>query len=270
MRKLLFTFAALFLAWNVSADTFTVSNTLDGNVPGTLWRTIDSANANPGLDFIVFDIPTSLPLPVVIKLKSSLPKITDPVVIDGNTQSGTVAVGNKIVIEGITQQNAVLTPELFVFYLTSAPAPGGSASGSTIRNITIDGLDHQPISGPTIQGPSTYAVRLEGVYDCDLRNLMLKDVDGNGVVFINGADNNKMFGCILGTDATLTTNEPVDKPLTIGTFSQGILNDGNQIGGLNPGQRNFFYNMPTNTGGWEVIEVFWGRFNRISNNEFVN
>lgn len=268
MKTFILTFTALLLAWSMQAATYTVTDPGDSPSAPTLRWAINKANANPGLDIIDFSV--SAPLPIVIQLTTSLPKITDQIVIDGNSQGGTVAVGNRVVINGNTQQNPLVNAYLYVFYLSSDVASGSSASGSYIRNITIENLDHTPSSGGIIPGHQTYAFYFDGVDDCDIRNNILKDIDGNGMIFRNGADNNHLYGNIFGTDATLNGNHPVVKPITIGTTAHNIRNDGNIIGSLNANNRNFFYNMPANTAGYEVIEIYWGKFNRISGNQFVN
>src|SRR3954453_17447125 len=61
---------------------------------GSLRQAILDANANPGVDMIQFNIPTTDPGfdPATgsfsIRLTSALPGITDPVTIDGTTQPG--------------------------------------------------------------------------------------------------------------------------------------------------------------------------------------
>lgn len=74
----------------VPSQTFVVTTTSDGTGAGTLRTAITSANANPGLDTITFNISGSgqQNLPIT----SALPVITDPVVIDGTTQPGYAGV----------------------------------------------------------------------------------------------------------------------------------------------------------------------------------
>jgi hypothetical protein len=68
-----------------AGTTFTVTTTADSG-PGSLRQAILDANANAGADTIAFALPgTGTHL---IELLSQLPPITDPVVIDGTTQSG--------------------------------------------------------------------------------------------------------------------------------------------------------------------------------------
>jgi parallel beta-helix repeat protein len=66
--------------------TYTVTNTNDSDSGSLRWA-IESANDNPGLDLIAFNIPG--PGPHTIQPLTALPLIIDPVTIDGYTQPGT-------------------------------------------------------------------------------------------------------------------------------------------------------------------------------------
>src|SRR6185503_17288038 len=87
-----------------------VTTTADSG-PGSLRAAMDCANNHPGLDTITFAIPGAGPH--TIQPLSPLPSITDPVVIDGLTQSGATpnsqTVGNdarlKIEIDGSLVSN---------------------------------------------------------------------------------------------------------------------------------------------------------------------
>src|SRR5262245_55678346 len=65
--------------------TYTVTNVNDAG-PASLRQAILDANANPGKDTIAFDIGGGGVQ--TIAPTSSLPTVTDPVVIDGTTQPG--------------------------------------------------------------------------------------------------------------------------------------------------------------------------------------
>lgn len=67
------------------SQTFTVTNT-DPSGAGSLSQAITSANANPGLDTINFNLPGS-GIQFFFTM-ATLPAVTDPVVIDGTTQPG--------------------------------------------------------------------------------------------------------------------------------------------------------------------------------------
>jgi hypothetical protein len=64
---------------------YRVTNTADGGT-GSFRQAILDANANPGLDYITFNLPGA-GLKTITPL-SPLPTITDPVIIDGTTQLG--------------------------------------------------------------------------------------------------------------------------------------------------------------------------------------
>ena len=96
---------ALSLAQSAAADDFIVTNTAD---PGdgvctsacTLREAITAANANPGEDTIIFNIPGAGVR--TITPTSAYPALTDPVSIEGYTQPGasqnTLATGNDAVL----------------------------------------------------------------------------------------------------------------------------------------------------------------------------
>ncbi|MCH7756255.1 hypothetical protein IH970_14180, partial [candidate division KSB1 bacterium] len=67
------------------ADVFAITNTNDSG-SGSLRQAILDANANPGKDEIVFNIPGAGPH--TVQPTSALPTITDAVNIDGLTQPG--------------------------------------------------------------------------------------------------------------------------------------------------------------------------------------
>ena len=65
--------------------TIVVTNTNDSG-EGSLRNALEYANSNPGEDIITFNIPGTGPF--TIQPQEALPEITDPVVIDGYTQTG--------------------------------------------------------------------------------------------------------------------------------------------------------------------------------------
>ncbi len=124
------------------SGTFTVTNTLDTG-PGSLRQAILNANAAPGLNSIVFDIPAStdplLDVPVpgfdpvnqtwTITVDSPLPVISDSVAIDGFTQAESgVPFRYPNAISSAAQQvnlSGVVTSGFFTLG-TSSPLPIGS------------------------------------------------------------------------------------------------------------------------------------------------
>jgi parallel beta-helix repeat protein len=81
----------LFLSGTAYAATYTVNSTSDDGSFGTLRKAIQQANANPGLDTIDFNIPTTdsgfNSQWWTITLTSNLPRIRDSVTINGSTQT---------------------------------------------------------------------------------------------------------------------------------------------------------------------------------------
>ncbi|GAB5404976.1 MAG: hypothetical protein Aurels2KO_32070 [Aureliella sp.] len=110
--------------WHNVLATYTVTTT-SRNVAGSLGWAIADANANPGLDTIVFDL-AGTGVHTFYTGSIGLPSITDPVIIDGTTDDSFAANGNSpaILVNGGAFANTGI--EL---------TPG--ASGSTIRGLAI-------------------------------------------------------------------------------------------------------------------------------------
>ena len=232
--------------------TFTV-NTADDHDDGlcdagdcTLREAINAANANMGVDTILFNIPgagvrTILPIAV-------LPTITDPVTIDGTTQPGfaglplielngqTTGIGDGVDGNGLTITSGGSTIRSLVvrsfgqFGITLEMNGGnilegnflGTNSSGTARGFNInEGLAIIFSSNNLIGGTTALA-----------RNLMSGNAGSE--MFINGSENH-IQGNFIGTDVTGTTaifsnsNAGID----IGAFSAN-----NVIGGTTPGARN--------------------------------
>ena len=129
--------AVLAIASSASlhAASFTVSNVNDSG-PGSLHQAINDANAAPGHDDIVFNIPGAGVHKIDIQHRA-LPEVTGPVTIDGYTQPGakpnTRAVGNDAVI--LIQIDAAANHQ-------TGPETGLVLSGgnSTVRGLSITGV----------------------------------------------------------------------------------------------------------------------------------
>jgi hypothetical protein len=173
------------------ATTFTVINTADSGA-GSLRDAITSANTNPGLDTIAFAIPgtdascVGSPKVCTIQPLSQLPDITDPVILNGYSQSGasanTLAVGD----------DAVLLIEIDATHLNPALRLAFPSSGSTIRGLVISHL-----------APAGIAVGSFGA----------------------GSDNNTISGNFIGTDpggtATSGSGDAIDVNSSSGTIIGG-------------------------------------------------
>ena len=126
----------------MATDFFVVNTNNQG--PGSLYQAITDANATPGRDNIVFNIPRP-GVHVIDVSNNPLPEIKDPVIIDGYTQPGarpnTAAVGDDAVILiqiDNTQRKISTTTGLLV-----------SGGTSIVRGLSITGF-------------SSYGIRLSG------------------------------------------------------------------------------------------------------------
>ena len=247
--------AGLMAAGTASGATFTVVNTNDSGA-GSLRQAILDANANPGLDTIAFDIPGSGVH--TITPGTSLPAITDPVMLDGYTQPGsspnTLAVGDDAVLlielDGSTAGGVGL-------------AIDGPSGGSTVRGLVINrwgnGI-HVGLSvasnGNTIEGDfigtdptgmatsgmATYQVYVSSSSSNNViggttpaaRNVI---VGGNTNVLLEVVNNNTVQGNYLGINAAGTAALPT------GMIDDLVVSSSknNTIGGTDPGAGNVIF-----------------------------
>lgn len=249
-------FAILAFVASTAADTFTVNNVFD---PGngtcdatgcTLREAIDTANANPGADTIIFNIPDTGVQ--TISPASALPAITEAVTIDGYTQPGaaenSLAIGNDAVLlieldgtnagvfssglnissDGNVVRGLVINRFSSAFninangnivqgnFIGTDPA-GTTALGNAFRGVSVTTGDDNLIGGPL---PAA-------------RNL-ISGTNGSGVVvFCCGASDNLIQGNYIGTDRNGTAALPNEDGLAISgtTFA-------NLVGGTEPGAGN--------------------------------
>lgn len=229
----LFAFGVLCFVGSAAADTFTVINTDDSGA-GSLRMAITDANAHANIDadtpdIIAFAIPgagvhTIAPV-------SPLPAITDPVVIDGYTQTGasanTSAVGN----------NAVLHVELAGESLTGAVIAFDLDGGkSTVRGLVIHGFG---ISPAAFAGSG--AIRIASDENVVAGNFLGSNVTGDaalpnsfGVSVDSGMDN--LVGGVTPADRNLFASDATDSSasgrtgIQVRTTQGGTRIQGNYIG----------------------------------------
>lgn len=228
---LLSTLAVASSATLAGAATFTVINT-NASGAGSLEQAITSANASPDTDTIEFAIPGG-GVPTIV---DSLPAITQPVVIDGTTQSGGfVELQNgggtalNITGSGSTVRGMVLNSSATGIGL--GPAAGGNTiTGCRIGTDPTGTMVLANQAGVFVQGPS-------GGGNTISNNL----VSGNSPNGINIQGNNTVVtGNVIGLDVTQT------QPLGGGT---GVLiNNGsnNRVGGTAAGEGNVIAGLPGN------------------------
>ena len=193
----------------LAGQTFTVTNTNDSG-PGSLRQAIESANANPGLDVIAFNIPARGrhpgPGPRTIQPISALPEIEDPVIIDGYTQAGALAAtvtepaDLKIVLDGSQAPNTV---GLFI---------RGSAHDCIVRGLQIQGFrsaigiagNHNSIEGNHILDSAHDEVFITGAYNTvgGPTSAQRNVVAGNheGIRTFPQSSHNNIQGNYIGTD----------------------------------------------------------------------
>jgi uncharacterized repeat protein (TIGR01451 family) len=213
--------------------TFTVVTAVDSVGSGSLRDAIASANANPGPDLIVFQIPPGGP--VTIDLADALPTITDPVTINGATQpgfagkpivelngasagAGTNGLGivagnttvrglviNRCSSSGIALDNTggnLIQGNFIGTNLAGDAASGNGQGGVTIRSTdnTVGGLTTG--SGNLISGNTSWGVLISANNNRVQGNLIGTDVTGtvplanteDGVLISDVADNNIVGG----------------------------------------------------------------------------
>ena len=221
------------------AATFTVTNTNDAGA-GSFRQAILDANGDGVTDNINFNIATG---PFTIQPASALPTITNPVIIDGYTQTGATAATSSAA--------ATLVIEI------DGTNAGGiclriSAGSSTVRGLVINRCTDSAISlaggtGDTIEG-NYLGTNVAGTMDLGnaiagvvsatsatiggttaaKRNL----ISGNGGCGLNVSSNNTIQGNYIGTDVTGTLKIANDNHAII------VNGNGNTIGGTVAGAGN--------------------------------
>lgn len=250
---------------------FSVVNINDSGA-GSLRQAILDANASPGADLIVFNIPgsgvrTISPLTV-------LPTITDPVTIDGYSQPGssvnTLAGANDAVlqIELDGSQTGITAP---VHGLTI------TANNSVIRGLVInrfrgDGIrvqggDNNVIEGNYIGTDPTGTVELGNGTGGSGGGDSVSAVDFYGVRILNGASSNR-----IGTDGD-NINDAAERNLISGNDGGEILVNGagsdsnvvagNLIGTDKTGTKSLSLNVVVTGEAYGVGVMNGARFNLI-------
>jgi uncharacterized repeat protein (TIGR01451 family) len=213
----------------------------------TLYEAIRLANANEGLDTIIFDIPG--PTPHTISLSNLFPAITDPLVLDATTQpgyAGTPVIELQIVQGHIRVEASDSTVKGFAinggFFFDvgieligdgnhveanfiGTDVTGTLAVGQLLAGVRIQG-SHNTIGGPTAAKRNVIGGVRIGILS-DYGNTTGTVIQGN----------------YIGTDATGT------QPLTVGNgVGVDIRNGGNLVGGTEPGAGNVIAFNPNGYG----------------------
>jgi hypothetical protein len=195
---------ALFLWGAVSAtraDTYTVTNT-NASGAGSLAQAILDSNARTGQDTVVFNISGS-GVQLIDLSKTSLPNITDTLILDGYTQPGahpnTLSVGNNAVI--LIQLDGGSVP-----FSGQGTGSGLSISGADcfVRGLSITGFLAGSISSA-----------------------------GRGIVLLQNASGNVIQGNFIGInpDGVTARNNSIGVGIGVGAAQS-------TIGGADPAARN--------------------------------
>ncbi len=214
--RLIVGIAVLSTALPLSAATFVVSNT-NNDGPGSLRQAILDANANPGADTIVFNIPSSDPGcgplgTCTIHPLTDLPTITDQVTIDGYTQPGSSPNTEPQV------SDAVLNIQLLGDRDTDPEWRGldVQSNNCVIRGLVISGFDI-----------GIYVLNASGVTigGCFIGT----NDDGQA-----GSDNDDGIRGVFATNIMIGGPNPADRNVISGNYTDGIdvqTCDGAQIQG---------------------------------------
>jgi len=219
--------------------SITVTNTADAGA-GSLRQAIIQANGSAGTDTIAFNIPGVAPF--TIAPSTALPTITDPVIIDGTTQSGFAGIP-IIELDGTNAGSGVNGLHI-------------TAGGSTVRGLVINRFSEAGIFLPvgtaniiegnylgldytgTISLPNNYGINIQGSGSNTIGgNTALKRnvISGNSNtgLRISGGDFNILQGNYIGVNALGSS--------ALGNGNQGLRIDNalqNIVGGIGAGEGN--------------------------------
>jgi hypothetical protein len=239
--------------WAGPAHASTIFYVGDLSTPGnvTLATAIGRANSTPGIDTILFRYPGADNVVHVIAPTSDLPVITDPVVIDGYSQTGaapataTSPAKLRIVIDGgnlnaglIVQANGSTISGLVVHNVAGT---GDACSGVGIcvlgRRDTVSGnyvgVDYAGAMAMPNRGAGILVGNSNNVIgggDPAARNVISGN-DGDGIEVGASANGNQILGNWIGTNVDRT----VRLPNAIGVE---LHSDNNTVGGTDPDAAN--------------------------------
>jgi len=263
---------AILQAPSVRAAVFTVTTTNDTGA-GSLRQAISDANADTNRDTILFAIAeTNVPR---IAPVSGLPSLTQPVVIDGTSQSpagwiqvdGILVGGYGIIIAANDCSIRGLIIHRFNTYNVWIQGPP-SLSNNVIRGCRI---------GTDISGTSTTSVRsYAGIYIAQAANTRIGGTnagDGNLVsgndfqISLSQCSGTKIEGNYIGTDWTGMSIVQTNYQLIAngGIFISGFSFNSNTVGGLSTAQRNIIAGQET---AFMISSVAAPYGNRVSGNYF--
>lgn len=257
---------AVLPALGIKAATFTVTSTADSGA-GTLRQAILDAEASPGPDTIVFNLPGSGPF--TIQPLTPLPVITGPLTIDGSTQpgyTGAPRIELRGSSAGVNANGLYLLASNCVVRALCINRFGGDG-------LRIEGAGSNVVQGcyigTTLDGRSAAANTLGGITVRSAGNVIGGTTPGQRNVISGGnqggvflldslARSNVVVGNYIGLDATGTNR--------LGNAQNGVLISGasyNVIGGTEAGAANVI-----SANGQAGIYLMWpgASWNRVEGN----
>ena len=240
-------FASVSVA-QAATTTFTVNSNGDQSdaTPGdgvcataaatcTLRAAIQEANADAGVQRIAFNLPNSGVKPYSIVVATSLPDVTDPVVIDGTTQpNGGVptivtslpsSLENGLTIDALVAGNSVrgLDIENFALgyglaVLSDRNTIAGNDFAGNADGVYLGGNANRLVGNGigTLDGTTAFGNSADGVVVTGSNNIIGGTLAGNGNV-ISG---NSGVGILIGPGTSNVTGNVVEGNL-IGTTANG-------------------------------------------------
>ena len=240
--------------------TYTVTNHNDSGA-GSLRQAILDANANAGTDTIIFNIAGSGSVET-ITVVTTLPNITDTIIIDGYTQSGasanTLTTGNnavfKIVLDGTNAGGSADG-----LYL------GTGSAGSIIKGLVIDNFGASGIN--ILSNTNTIVGNFIGINASGTSNL----ANYHGISINNSANNT--IGGTTAAERNVISGNTFSGIYISGSSSANNLIQGNYIGtnlAGNAGLGNQFGIYMSGNGSGNVIGgTTAGTGNLISGNTSI-
>ena len=198
---------SLSLAISLSAATYTVTSVSDSGA-GSLRQAIINANANTGLDTILFSVGTGA---ITINLASALPAITDPVLIDGTSQPG---YAGKPLVEINGASIAAGTDGITI-----------SSGGTTLRDLAVNRCARDAIR---ILGPNGTNVIQGNFLGTDPTGTIAR-ANGEGGILINGSPGN-LIGGVASSNRNLISGGNQNGVYLLGAGAASNSVQGNYIG----------------------------------------
>jgi gliding motility-associated-like protein len=233
----------LFLTMNSYAKIFTVTNANDAGI-ASLRQAIMDANARIGMDTITFALPNSLATKT-IRLSSVLPKIMDPIFIDGTTQTGYVS--SPLICVNFNVSGAGLNVFEFASGADKSTLKGLAVAGGN-RAVFINGANSINIlknyigtdSTGTVKGVTVPTWTIFEIFDAintSIRENVISGSNESGLKFNTGnCSGSIVIGNYIGTDKTGLLPLPNSQA---GIFVSNQVNFSNsKIGGSTPDSSN--------------------------------